>query len=296
MPNYSAVIVTFQRPASLDGVLRGLLAQTLPPSLVVVADNDPRRSAESVVEQFQSSDKTQVSYIPLDANLGPAGGWARAATFVATHSRRGDWLMVVDDDDPIGSPAVAEGLLAAAAVAPPDVAAIGLRGARWKQWSASLERVLAEPRLPRPVDYLASSGAPMYRWTALDRVGFFDESLFFGFEDLDLGLRLERSGMQLQVVALETPHDVLDSSTIRSPWREYFKTRALVTIVQRHLGWWALVVTVLRSVMLGGLVLAIRLRRIDTTLARWRGCSDAFHGRLGATRYVPTTNPPKGGS
>jgi rhamnopyranosyl-N-acetylglucosaminyl-diphospho-decaprenol beta-1,3/1,4-galactofuranosyltransferase len=108
-------------------------------------------------------------------------------------------------------------------------------------------------------DYLASGGLPLYRWEVIDDVGFFDADLFFGYEDLDLGLRLRERGYRLLVVRLDDLHVVQDTAPTRVAWREYYKTRALVTVCRRHLGPSALLVALIRSVGLGAM--AGRVRR-----------------------------------
>jgi rhamnopyranosyl-N-acetylglucosaminyl-diphospho-decaprenol beta-1,3/1,4-galactofuranosyltransferase len=183
---YSAAIVTFRREGELARVLDGLVAQAAAPGLVVVADNDPDRSAEDVVASFAADADVEVVYLPVGRNLGPAGGWAAAAALAASHPARGKWFAVFDDDDPIAHPDVMLRLIRRATAAPPEVAAVGLRGATLRRWSATLRRAPELPGSPARADYLASGGAPLYRWSAIEDVGFFDPDLFFGFEDLDL--------------------------------------------------------------------------------------------------------------
>lgn len=290
---YSAAIVTFRRPDSLRTVLAGLQAQDHPPTLVVVADNDPNQSAEPVVAEFARGSGLEVAYLPLGQNIGPAGGWARAAELAAGRPERGSWLAVLDDDDPISHPQVMSRLGELADAAEPDVAAIGLRGARLRRWSATLRRVEATPAGAEAVDYLASGGAPLYRWASIDEVGFFDERLFFGFEDLELGLRLRSRGLRLLVQDLDGIHLVPNTSSVRTEWREYYKSRSLVVISRRHLGTPALLATLLRTLVLSAPRFLIVDRRATLIRARWCGARDGLADRLGPGSHAPTTNPEK---
>lgn len=290
---YSAAVVTYRRPESLREVLRSLLGQHQPPELIVVVDNDPERSAARVVAEVARSATIDVLYEPLPSNVGPAGGWARAVELARVRPDRGHWVTVVDDDDPVGDPRVLGRLAACAASVPLDVAAVGLRGALLRRRVARLRRVLPQPGGSAPVDYLASNGAPFYRWDAIERVGFFDPELFFGFEDLDLGLRLRDAGQSLWVVDPAGLHEVPDSSPTRTAWREYYKTRALVVIARRHLGLGALVSTLGRTLLLGMPLLLWGARRLDVVAARWKGARDGLLGRLGPASYAPGANPPK---
>jgi GT2 family glycosyltransferase len=259
----------------------------------VVVDNDPEQTAKQVVEEFAGIPNTEFVYVGAGRNLGPAGGWALGIDVVRGRSERGQWVTVLDDDDPVGHPEVLERLASAAAAAPSTVAAIGLRGAVLDPRTATLTRVTSTDLETGSVDYLASGGVPFYRWEAIDEVGFFDGALFFGFEDLDLGLRLRRAGHRLLVHPLDDLHRVPNTAGLRSPWREYYKTRALVVIARRHLGWLALLATLARSLLAGSVVLALRDRRVSLIVARWWGAADGLRERLGPRRYLPAENPPK---
>jgi len=286
-------VATFRRPDELRLCLQSLVGQSLPPTLIVVADNDPDQSARAVVDDADVGHSVATLYLPTGQNLGPAGAWARAARLAQQDPRRGDWLMVVDDDDPITDESASDQMMAIASATSGDVAAIGLRGARWRRVRASLQRVHPVGRAPQNCDYLASNGLPLYRWSVIDRVGFFDETLFFGFEDLELGLRLRTAGLLVQVAQLDTPFTVAGTSPTRTAWREYFKTRAVIITARRHLGWWAVSVTAIRSALLGGILLAIKER--DPALARARGLGllDGLRDKTFRARFVPSQNPAK---
>jgi GT2 family glycosyltransferase len=288
---YSAAIVTFRRPDSLALVLHGLAEQRSRPLVVSVADNDPEESARFVVERARGATGLEIVYVPIGENLGPAGGWARAVQSLQARTDRGDWVGVFDDDDPIEDPEVMDRLLTVARRSGTEVAAVGMRGALLHRPWARLHRVPSS-ETPADVDYLAGNGAPLYRWAVIDELGFFDDELFFGFEDLELGLRLRAASRRLIVVAAGQ-HEVADTATTRSAWREYYKTRALVTIARRHLGWAELTVTLLRSAVAGAVVIAVRHRQFGLAVARWRGALDGLRGRLGPQSYVPGANPPK---
>lgn len=292
--DYAAVVVTFRRPESLRTVLDGLAAQTLPPVLVVVADNDPDGSARAVVSAFARSTSFPVEYILVGENLGPAGGWAQAAAAASIHVERGDWLVVVDDDDAISEPEVMATHLRNAVEhtrSSSRVGAVGLRGAHLRRITARL--VPASTTEATEAGYLASNGAPAYLWQALDEVGFFDPALFFGFEDLDLGVRMTAAGWISVSHPLPGLHHVANTSSTRVAWREYYKMRSIVTIARRNLGVrWALV-HILRSAVLGGARLAVRQRSLELAQARLWGAWDGWLGRPGAHRYFPALNPAK---
>ena len=293
---YTAAIVTFRRASTLGEVLRSISNQTMPPSLTVVADNDSEQSARAVVEDHQEGWPGELLYVPVGENRGPAGGWAAAVQAAQQLvDERGDWVLVVDDDDPLESPGLLALHLGAAEHQRVEVAAVGLRGARLNRRRARLQRVITPEGTSEQVDYLASGGAPIYRWDVIDQMGFFRPDLFFGFEDLDYGLRLKAAGYHLLVTPRPSLQEVSDTSSSRSPWREYYKTRAFVWILKHHVGHLPIIASVVRSV-LGGFRLAIQQRSHQLLKARVVGALDGYRGLLGSRRYRPSDNPPKQGA
>lgn len=292
--HYTAAIVTFRRAGSLATVLEGLRGQSARPSLTVVADNDPDQSAREVVDAARKQWPGEIVYAPVGENLGPAGGWAHAVEVAASDLRhRGEWVLVIDDDDPIEATELVDLLLRDTQLRGPKLAGVGLRGAHWNKGRARLERVEPPQGSVASVDYLAGNGAPLYSWAAIDDVGFFDPTLFFGFEDLDLGFRLREAGWELLVSPRPSLHSVADTAGTRTPWREYYKARALVWILRRQQGPYAVAMTLMRSVILGGLRLGLVGRRPSLFKARLLGALDGLSGRLGVRRYRPGANPAK---
>jgi GT2 family glycosyltransferase len=285
---YCAVIATFRRPESLRITLASLMAQRDRPNFVVVADNDPDRSGEVVIAD--ENWPVPVITVPMPRNLGPAGGWGAAFRRARAREDRGEWMLVLDDDDPLQHPEVVGRLLTAGVGG--NVAAVGLRGAIVTRPMGLLRRVSGQAQ---PADYLSGGGLPLYRWAALDAVGGFDDALFFGFEDLDLGLRLRRAGWSLLVIEVDVEQTVADTNPRRTAWREYYKSRALVTITRRHLG---PVVTTLTAIRLGlgGARLLVLGHGPELAKARVEGVADGLRGRLGVRRYDPEGNPPKNAS
>ena len=292
---YCACIVTFKRPERLVDVVNGLAAQTLRPTLVTIVDNDPDESARIPVEKMQTEIASmRIDYVALGTNTGPSGGWAAAVDAAERSESRGSWVAIFDDDDPITDPRVMDMLVAAANLHDDGrLGAIGLRGARLSRTRVRLVRARPAPRDIVEVDYLASNGAPLYNWRAVDSLGFFDRELFFGFEDLDLGLRLQRAGWRLCAYGLDDVHKVANTAPSRTLWREYYKSRAMIAICRRHLGPVATLVFVFRSIIGGSVLLTVRQRSLGLLAARFRGAFDGMTGRFGIRRYHPMVNPAK---
>lgn len=291
--SYSVAVATYKRPESLRRVLTSVLEQSVRPSLVVVADNDPDHSARVIVEELSCSTPVELRHLPMSENVGPAGAWTAAVEEARRSPDRGTWVLIVDDDDPLGSDRVVEHLARSASDQGDRIAAIGLRGSVVSPLRGRLSRKEPPEGVLEAVHYLASGGAPIYRWTAIERVGFFEVPLFFGFEDLDLGFRLREAGWALCVAPAPSLYSVADTSPTRDQWREYYKTRSLVWIFKRYLGAWPVLVAFVRSVLLGSLIIGLRSRSTAVLRARFAGFVDGWNGRLGVRRYVPGSNPAK---
>ena len=187
-----------------------LTSQTLGPSLVVIADNDPARSAERVVETARGDLLPFRSSTSPAQNLGPAGGRARRQrrprSCTRTEASGSSWSTMTTPWDTQRSSSASQTRRLRCQVER-GCGAIGLRGAHLSRGGgARLKRALAPEGVPLAVDYLASGGVPLDRWSALEDVGFFDEALFFGFEDLDQGLangggRVDSVGSRVPVAA-----------------------------------------------------------------------------------------------
>ncbi len=212
------------------------------------------------------------------------------------HERELGWVLLLDDDDPMPRNDIVERLLGALPGDASRVAGIALMGGRFSRHLL----------LPRPVDPASASlievdalfgwAAPLYRAAALAQVGGFRRELFWGFEELDLGLRLRRSGWALLAAAgvfrqLPTPTKAIERPG-RPRWhvvdptaRQYYGLRNTLDIGRRYFT----VTDVLLAALVRGIAkplvslpfhprLALRSLRLNL-----RAISDALRGRLGRT-------------
>ena len=295
------VIVTFHRPDTLVTTLAQIAAQSRPVDCLVVVDNGSDHSARTAAEAAGAV------YVDSGSNLGPAGGISVGMKQILSGAGDDDWLVLFDDDDPPRTLDVLERLWDFAHLRhSKDVrtAAIGLVGARYDFRRGITRRVKdAELQGPVTVDYIGGGQLPMFRCAVLREVGVFDERLFFGFDDLEHGLRLRRAGYSQYVdgemwMAEREFHQRtgLDGSRLRTSrdvaaWRRYYSVRNAVLIARMHCG---LVTAML--VAAGGFRSAVALARSRRPLPEWfvpvRG---AVHGLRGLTgrRVEPRQNPAK---
>jgi len=293
------VLVTFGRPDSLATILEDLAHAGLD-SLTVV-DNAPSSASARIVADAAA--RFDVTYVPMTENTGPAGGIAEGMTRVLAVANDDDWIVTLDDDGLAGSretPCLlrdfGEQLLRRGVA----VGAVGLVGARFDKRSGRLVRPRDEELVGAvPLDYIAGGQLLTIRVAAARRVGIFDASLFFAFDDLDYCLRLARDGYSVFAdgsawLDERRRHGRTGSSVARasrriSAWRRYYSVRNRVVIMQRFAS--RPRAAIITAGELFGRPIADLVRRQrgwwELTIATWRGCVDAWIGRLGRRMEPP---------
>jgi len=93
MPRVSIVIPTFNRRALLEEAVRSALAQRFTDLEVVVSDNASEDGTEAAVRPLLADPRLRYHRNPV--NLGMVGNWRRAVLELA----RGEWFLILSDDD-----------------------------------------------------------------------------------------------------------------------------------------------------------------------------------------------------
>lgn len=275
------MLVTYRRPDVLAHTLDAIERQTVSLDHVFVVDNDPNRSALGVVEARSSS----YSYIATGANLGPAGGLRAGVDAIGDDYT---WVMFLDDDDPPPGSRLFENarqFLEAAVQHDPNCGGVGTAGALFDRRLGRSRRpdMKSEPRF-LGVDWIGGGQFPIYNVQALRAVGAPDPSTFWGYDDLDLGLRLTRPGRNLyrdRDFAISPDDQPPMKPQLGSPavWRLYYTNRNLVALMKREssMGW-----AILAGVR-GVAAAFVRTsgRRFGGASAAGRGLVDALRGRAG---------------
>lgn len=260
----------------------------------MVVDNDPDESARAVV-----ADRPGIDYVSTGDNVGPAGGIALGMRHVLSHAADNDWAVLLDDDDP---PRRSDTFAVLADFGDglrrddPTVAAVGKSGT---SFNIRLARAIRVPdhMLGGAIasDCVGGNQVPFISVHAIRAVGPFDERLFFGFEELEYGLRLWASGFRIYVhgelwrddrtyynrLGLRTEPDRHLSNV---SWRRYYSIRNLIYILRKRAHPLAALKVAARSVLkpLYNLprqpALAGRHLRIAT-----RAIADAYRQRMGRT-------------
>jgi len=187
----SALIITYQRPDELNGVLENLLAQARPPDEIIVIDNDPAGSGA----QAPLTARAGVSYLCTGENLGVAAGRNRAASRAT-----GDLLLFIDDDARFAhSEAVGNVLAAFHGDEEMGCLAFLVRNAGTgeivpKEFPGFHPERWAEPR---DAAYFVGCGFAMHAG-AFRALGGFDEKFFYDGEELEFSYRLLGAGWRIR--------------------------------------------------------------------------------------------------
>lgn len=307
-PSFAGVLVTYRRPESLPETIRRLLAQTRQLDQLLVIDNGSDRAVADLVAEVGRDNR--VTYFDAGGNLGPAGGYALGIRWLLAKAEDQDWVFLLDDDDPPFFDDAFEkaARFAEAMVAQdPNVAAVGISGGRF-DFDRGLVRRIGDDEIfgAVSVDHITGGGLPAYRVASVRAVGPPLEDLFFGFEELEFGLRLKAAGYSLYAdgdqwrrrkevkreQGLLPPEDVSARRAeetnwkVTTPsWRRYYSLRNLTFILRSHgRSWTAMKVGLSRGI--GKPLLNIPLSpgpAWSSLRLNARALIDGWLGRMGRT-------------
>lgn len=252
-PAVHGVLVTYRRPDDLEVMFRRLAEQERGLDTLLVVDNDPAESARAVVAGLPAGDgvrdRPRITYVASGANLGPAGGIALGMRYVLSHAADRDWLLALDDDNPPRRPdmlAELERFGTRLREQEPTVGAVGASGSRFEAERARGVRV-PDDELAGAVrsDWIGGNNLPLYSVHAIRAVGVFDDQLFFGFDDLEYGLRLRAAGFGIYVhgglwhrgrdLAGRLGIEAAPARALGEPtWRRYYSLRNLIYILRKQ--------------------------------------------------------------
>jgi len=297
------VLVTYRRRQQLVASLMAVVSQTRAFDRFVVVDNSPSTDNERAVRDLVP----EAEYVAAPENLGPAGGIAVGMRHVLAHAGDDDWVMTLDDDDPLPEPGAVAMLADFAAdsrASDPATGGVGLQGTRFDRRVGRIVRVPDDDiHGAVPVDCIAGNLCPLYAVRALRSVGTPRAELFFGLEELEFGLRLRRAGYSLyghgpswyegRVRGGRLGIRIAPTRSLTEPtWRRYYSLRNLVWIL-RAIGRprSALRVTVIAGVAKPVANLPVHpraaYRHLRLNLA---ACRDGWMNRMGRT-VEPTASP-----
>lgn len=196
-PRLYGVLVTFRRPAALAITLDRLARQDRRLDGLIVIDNAPSDASRAAVAGATGL-AGSVTHLEMDENVGFTGGVAAGMRAVLGFADDRDFIVVLDDDDPVPYDTIFSELGRFAdrmLLDDPMTAGVGITGGRF-DWKRGRIRRIPDGELhgPVPVDHLAGGHVPFYRVEAVRSAGTFYAPLFFGLSEIEFGLRLTRAG------------------------------------------------------------------------------------------------------
>jgi GT2 family glycosyltransferase len=309
-PRLLGVLVTYRRPKDLELSLRRLASQDRRLDRLVVVDNDPTPETRAIVDGAGGASRRPATHLPMPENVGFPAGLAAGIALLMEDADDRDWVVVLDDDDPPDADDALDDLLRFAdeTHARDDrTAGVGLRGARFDPRRGLLLRVPTREITEAAVrvDYIAGNALPLYRVAALRDSGTFAGPLFFSHEELELGLRLQRSGYVLychgerwRARRVENARpDVLVEERWRlllPTWRSYYSLRNTIHILRSNGRRGAAIrISISRGFLkpIANLPVAPRVASRALRL-NGRAVADAWRGRLGR-RVEPDVAQPR---
>src|SRR5215211_6743700 len=92
-PWVSFCMSTYMRPTFLEKQIATILKQSFTNFEIVISDNDPNSSVETILERFEDS---RIRYQLNETNLGMVKSFNRSLA-----RARGEFIVMITDDDPI---------------------------------------------------------------------------------------------------------------------------------------------------------------------------------------------------
>lgn len=256
---FAAFIMTYQRVTTLENTINSLLNQTYPPQKILIIDNDPAKSAAILVSKFPDN---SIDYFAVGYNSGPAGAAKRGLEILSAEGYK--WIAWMDDDDP---PIFIDtfSILLKIAAANKKCGCIGNVGQYFNKKTGLMIRVpdyQLEGNGIFEVDNIAGNMCKIINADVCLKAKVYpDESLFFGFEELDFDLRLQQAGYTLlvdkefykkhRIYWNRTEFSIIKGAKkdINRLKRDYYSIRNSLIIIKKHKLYAAFFITLTRSLL-----------------------------------------------
>lgn len=194
------VLVTFNRPQQVSRTVRAIARQERDLDRLIVIDNSTQVSnAAEECRKVWEGQPGPLTWHSTGFNAGPAGGYEFGMHLALSmfDAASDSWVVLFDDDDPPPSPTILSELEESAAASRAD--AVGILGSVLNRRTGLLSRPSTGTQRFADVDQIGNGRLPIYRLAALLDVGPMRGDLFFGREELELGLRLRKSNYRVVI-------------------------------------------------------------------------------------------------
>lgn len=292
--NYAAFIVTYKRPEILRKTIELLLNQSVRPSKILIVDNDPDGSARELLSEFNPE---VVFYSAVGYNSGPSGGTHHGLKTLFEEGE--EWVLWVDDDDPPSAPNQIETILNIIHnyPEPSRIGMLGASGVLYKYSQCLIQRI-PDHQLKGilQVDMVAGNQFPIVNRRVYEAGLLPDPVLFFGFEDLEYGLRIKQKGFEILVQGEEVERlrkhfkkfgkekERGLKKNINHLWREYYSVRTIAYILRNNKSFFVACRFTLRNLlkMIAGFKYGFQYGSRQA-LYLFHGLLDGFRRKMGLT-------------
>ncbi len=253
---FAAFVMTYKRPDQLKKTIEKLFEQTIVPEKVLIVDNDSSKEGKIVADKFSD---LPVAYHSAGYNSGPAGAAKIGLQLLAEEGY--NWIAWIDDDDPPVFNDTFETLLNLAK-SNIHCGCVGVVGHRFNRNKGLIIRISDEELEGNgtvEVDNIAGGMCKIVNSKVVTEKNILpDNSLFYGFEELDFDLKIQQSGYVLLTdKAVYKKHRLYynrwgvtihrgEKKPINRLWREYYSTRNMLKILFKMKLYKALCITIIR--------------------------------------------------
>ena len=223
-----AIVVTYNRLETLKTAIAHILAQTVPPTEIVIVDN---YSTDGTREYLQTlHGKNSIHCIYMESNTGSAGAIAKGMTYGLEKSAY-DYFWILDDDT-FYAPNALKDLVENIQETP--FVMLGLHGANFKMGT----KVHVDPNIKlQEVDYAMIDGA-LIKAEVVRKLGPLCAEFFMMCDDHEYSIRLRRNGYRIGVLKNGADDRQLlgggGQFTKASLWRGYYSARNHTFIIKKH--------------------------------------------------------------
>jgi GT2 family glycosyltransferase len=193
---FGGFIITYNRPEILKKTLQDVFNQSYPPELIWIIDNSDNLKTDHAIASLLDP---RVKYHRMGYNAGPAGAAAKGLELCGSEEL--DWIYWGDDNDPPFREDCFERLLAVSNVNP-FAGVLGSVGQFFDRKKGVIKRIqtrLLERKDTLEVDYVAGGMCMLVSGKVAQEGITPDPDLFFGFEELDFCLKVNRKGFVILV-------------------------------------------------------------------------------------------------
>lgn len=254
---FAGFIITYNRPEVLMNTILKVFDQTFPPVKLWIVDNSEEKITEELIQSFSDP---RLCYIGIGYNSGPAHAINVGLELVASGGY--EWCYWGDDDDPPPSNETFEKLFESLQTLPQkeQIGQMGIVGHRLNFKTGIIDQIKNKELEGDGivyVDNIAGGQSKIVRADLWDQGVRISPDLFYGFEELDFDIQVKKLGFksfvpkelyrrqryhpQREAIMQER---LLGENTL---WRQYYSTRNLCGIYQKHQMYFAIFYLFLRK-------------------------------------------------